>query len=135
MPSPFIESLDFISGGGIVGGIVAAATTFGWWLRRERVEASRASNSIAANNAQTGTYEAQAAEIASVRERLSKMEEAYVAQSVQVGLLLKKITELEARLVGVSAHHDNLILCEVCVVKNDRVLTALNKVLKDHNHE
>lgn len=128
-PENLTGGLDLLSGTGVVGGIVALATTFGWWLRRERVEAAKANNSVAASNAQTNTYEGQAQEIAAVRERLSAMETAYVAQSVQMTELMKKISSLEAILIGVSAHHDNLILCDVCLAKNDRVLKALNQSL------
>lgn len=124
------ESFGVLSGGGIVGGLVALVTTFGWWLRRERVESSKANNVVAANNASTDTYEAQSREMASLRERLSQIESAYVAQAAQMGVLMRRISELEAQLVGISAHYDNLILCDVCLTTNNRVLEALDKRLK-----
>ena len=124
------EGIGALSGGGIVGGVVALATTLGWWLRRERVESAKSNNSVAANNASTHTYEAQSKEIKEVRERLQQMETAYVAQSVQMNVLIKKISELEAKLVGVASHHGNLILCDTCMHTNQRVLHALNKALK-----
>lgn len=125
------DNINFLSGSGIVGGVVALATTLGWWLRRERIESAKANNVVAANNASTHTYEAQQKELDSVRERLAKMETAYVAQAALMGELMKKISELEARMVGASSHYDNLILCEVCLAKNERVLDALNRTLKN----
>ncbi len=124
------EGLNILSGGGAVGGIVVAVASFGWWLRRERADAAKNRKEITAENVTTNTYEAQATEIAAVRERLATIEAAYVAQAAQMGVLLKRISELEARLVGIGAHHDNLILCDVCLVKNERVLEAMDKALK-----
>ena len=129
-----------LSGGSVVGGVVALAMSLGWWMRRERVESAKTNKEVAAANASTDTYEAQATEIAAVRERLSTIEAAYVKQSLQIAELLKKLSEMEARLIGASAHHDNLILCDVCLGKNDRVLAALSKTLstsrsdEDHSH-
>lgn len=127
------DAVGMLSGGGIVGGLAALVTTIGWWLRRERVESSKADNVVAANNASTNTYEAQSKELASLRERLSQIESAYVAQAAQMGILMRRISELEARLVGISAHYDNLILCDVCLATNTKVLDALDKKLRVDN--
>lgn len=123
------ESFDLVTSGGFIGGVVALVTSIGWYLRRERVESARSNNTIAANNASTHTYEAQATEIAAVRARLSDIETAYVSQAAQIAELLKKVAELEARIYGASIHQSNLILCEPCMEKNGRVLEALNKSL------
>jgi hypothetical protein len=134
MLASFINELGE-TGGTIIAGIAVIATSIGWWMRRERVESAKAHKSVTADNIQSNTYEEQAKEIKAVRERLSTMEAAYVAQSVQITELLKKLSEMEARMVGITAHHENLILCELCTVKNYRVLEALNKTLSVNSGE
>ncbi len=41
-----LDALNLLSGSGVVGGVVVAIASFGWWLRRERVESARANNTI-----------------------------------------------------------------------------------------
>lgn len=127
---------DVLSGGGVVGGIVAIITTFGWWLRRERVESAKANNAVAENNASSSTYNSQAKEIEAVRTRLSAMEAAYVAQSIKMNDLILQLSRLEAKIVGANSHYDNLVLCDVCIESNKRILAAMDVSLdiNHHNH-
>lgn len=117
------------SGGGLISGIVVAFASFGWWLRRERVEAAKAQNIIAETELSTQKHNGQSTELADLRQRLSQIERVYIEQQNQVRDLLNKISELEARIIGASTHHENLILCDMCRHNNAKILEALNKTL------
>ena len=114
----------------IVVGIASSLTGGVVWYRSNRIANAKADASVAANYADETVHTGQAAEIQDLRTRVSELNSAFVSQAAEQGRLKSKVSDLEAMLIGISQHHDNLMLCEDCMANNARVLAALNKTLR-----
>lgn len=124
-----VEGVNLLNGTGIIGGIVAAATTFGWWMRRERVEAAKSTNAVAENSASTAMHHGQTAEIESLRKRMGELDQAFVSQAALISGLQQQLSILQAEQAGIAIHFNNMILCDVCTANNKRILDKLTQTL------
>lgn len=114
--------LDATTVGTGLGALVACLTGAVLWFRNNKVSDAKADASVAANYADTVSWHGQAEEIKSLRERVTKLDTAYVAMASRVALL-------EAAVLGASSHLDNIILCDKCSESNKVMLSALAATL------
>ena len=114
--------LDATTVGTGLGALVACLTGAVLWFRNNKVSDAKADASVAANYADTVSWHGQAEEIKSLRERVTKLDTAYVAMASRVALL-------EAAVLGASSHLDNIILCDKCSESNKVMLSALATTL------
>ena len=119
----------------IIIGLVTAIAGAAMHLRSERVKNAGANANVANLNLEEISHKGQAEEILSLRERLNKLDSAFVAQAAQLHEQASRIAVLEASHLGVAMHVGNLLLCDVCTDKNALVLSALNKALDGANKE
>lgn len=122
--------IDTENYGSITAIILSAIGGLGWWLRRERVESSKAQESISASNASSVKYDGQAEEIIALRQEVGELRKAFVAQAALVAQQQQQISVLQASQLGVSTHFDNLLLCDTCRSNNKKLLAALEKAIE-----
>ena len=114
----------------VIVGIVTAIAAAAMHLRSERVKNAGANANVANLNLETATHNGQSEEIISLRERLNKLDQAFVAQAAELYKQASRISTLEATHLGVSTHVSNLMLCDACTTNNAKILTALTKALE-----
>lgn len=122
--------IDTDNYGTIAAAILSAIGGMGWWLRREKVENSKAKEYISESNASTVKYDGQAEEIMALRQEISELRKAFVAQAATVAQQQQQISVLQAAHLGVSTHFDNLLLCDTCQINNKKLLAALEKAIE-----
>lgn len=123
---------DWLNGGGILGGIVALLTSIGWWMRRERVESAKADEKVAMSRASENKHDGQADEIEALRKRIEALDHSQVEQAVLINEQKGQIAKVEAKIIGLSMHFANLLLCDECKEKNRRVIEAIERLLEAH---
>lgn len=125
--------------GTIIGGIVTMVTGAIFWARNNKTADTKARADRAANYADEAAHQGQATEIRELRQRVSALDAAFVAQSARLALL-------EAIAIGTGIHMENLVLCPMCTKKNKDILEAMAASLakakkeheeheKEHTHE
>lgn len=110
----------------IILSVLGGAT---WWLRREKVENSKAQEAVSASNASSVKYDGQAEEIIALRQEVGELRKAFVGQAAIIAQQQQQIAVLQASQLGVSTHFDNLLLCETCQANNKKLLAALEKAI------
>lgn len=116
--------------GSVTAVLLAVVSGLGIWLRQERVAGSKARETIAASDASTAKHEGQAEEIIALRQEVSELRKAFVAQAALVAQQQQQIAILQAAHLGVSTHFDNLLLCDTCQAANKKLLAALQKAIE-----
>jgi hypothetical protein len=116
--------------GAIVTGVAGVLTSAVVWYRSNRLANSKAQVEVAANYADTIIHTGHGDEITELRKRVSELDAAFVAQAAEQSRLKQQVSSLEAMMIGISQHHDNLMLCDPCKRSNARVLDALSKTLR-----
>lgn len=115
-------SMDYTAIGTAVGGATAIIGGLVMWLRNNKLADSKAGVAIAADYADRTVYHGQAEEIKALRDRVTALDQAFVAQSARIAVL-------EAAHLGATSHLDNIVLCETCKTNNKTMLQALEKSL------
>ena len=122
--------IDTDNYGTITAAILSVIGGMGWWLRREKVEDSKAKEIISESNASSVKFNGQAEEIVALRQEIGELRKAFVAQAAVVAQQQQQISVLQAAHLGVSTHFDNLLLCDTCQINNKKLLTALEKAIE-----
>lgn len=121
--------IDTDNYGTITAAILSVIGGMGWWVRRERVENSKAKESISMSNANSVKFDGQAEELIALRQEVGELRKAFVAQAATVAQQQQQIAVLQAAHLGVSTHFENLLLCDTCQINNKKLLIALEKAI------
>lgn len=111
--------VDYTLIGAGAAAVTSLATGAVLWFRQNKIADARAGADIAANYADKVTYNGQADEIVSLRERVTQLDRAFVALSARLALL-------EASMTAADSHFHNLILCDKCKAGNEVLISALD---------
>lgn len=122
--------IDTDNYGTIAAAVLSAIGGMGLWFRRERVENSKAKELISESTASSVKYDGQAEELITLRQEVSELRKAFVAQAAIVAQQQQQIAVLQAAHLGVSTHFDNLLLCDTCQINNRKLLSALEKAIE-----
>lgn len=122
--------IDTDNYGSITAVVLTVVSGVALWLRQERVANSKDTETIAASNASTIRHDGQAEEIVALRQEVSELRKAFVAQAAVVAQQQQQIAVLQASHLGVSTHFDNLLLCDTCQAANKKLLVALEKAIE-----
>lgn len=116
--------------GSVTAVILTVVSGVALWLRQERVSNSKDTEIIAATNTSTIRHEGQAEELIALRQEVSELRKAFVAQAAIVAQQQQQIAVLQASHLGVSTHFGNLLLCDSCQAANKKLLVALEKAIE-----
>lgn len=122
--------IDTDNYGSITAIILTVVSGIAIWVRQERVARSKDTETIAASNASTVRHDGQADEILALRQEVSELRKAFVAQAAIVAQQQQQISVLQASQLGVSTHFGNLLLCDSCQEANKKLLVALEKAIE-----
>ena len=135
MPVEVKDITDAIGGGGVVGGLVAAITTFGWWVRRERAENAKTSADVSASAAQTSASDSQAKQIEALTKRVNEQGDMLIILGNQINELKIRLASHDAARVGATILLSSLKMCPECEERNRPILDEIERLLKEeHEH-
>jgi hypothetical protein len=131
MPIEVKDLTDSISGSGVMGGIVALVTTFGWWVRKERSEKAKTIADVSASNASASASDSQASQIEALTKRANEQGEAIIHLMSEISSLKKHVARLDAGRVGASTLLKAVHLCKECEEKYGPILDEIGRLLSD----
>lgn len=131
MPIEVKDVTDSLSGSGVIGGLVAVITTFGWWVRKERSEKAKTTADVSASNAASSASDSQASQIEALTKRANEQGEAIIHLMSEISSLKKQVARLDAGRVGASTLLKAIHLCNECKDKYDPILDEIGRLLSD----
>lgn len=129
MPIEMKEVADAVQGGGIVGGIVAAVTTFGWWMRKERSEKAKTNAEVAASSASASASESQATQIEALTKRVTEQGDALIALSNEISHLKIQLAKMNAGNKGAKILLQTVHLCGECEARYGGIIKEVQQML------
>ena len=120
---------DLIGGGGIIGGIVAAVTTFGWWMRKERSEKARTNADISASNASISASDSQAKQIEALTKRVNELSEAIIRSANDIDKLRGQLAKHKASVIGIDTLLPLIHLCTECTTRYQPILNEIAELV------
>lgn len=133
MPIELKEVTDAVQGGGVVGAIVAAVTTFGWWMRRERSEKAKTDVDVAAASASVSASESQATQIEALTKRVTEQGDALIALSNEISHLKIELAKMKAGNKGAKILLQTLHLCADCDKRHGAIINEVLQMLNGDN--
>jgi predicted negative regulator of RcsB-dependent stress response len=131
MPFEVKDITDAVGGGGVIGGVVAAVTTFGWWLRKERTETAKSSADVSASNAQYSASESQARQIEALTKRVNEQGDMIIALGNQLFELRERVSSHEAVRFAVTVLLSTIRLSTDDEIRNRPILNEITRLLRD----
>ena len=129
MPFEVKDGMDIVSGGGMVGGVVALITSIGWWIRKEKSESAKNRTDVALSDAATKNVISQSEEIEILRKRITEQDLIIANLRAVLFQLERRISVLETGRDIALAHLHTLDLCDVCKQKHKSTFDAIFKAL------
>lgn len=135
MPLELKDLTDAAGGSGMVGGIVALITTFGWWMRRERSEKAKTDADVSASQAQSSASESQAKQIEALTKRVNEQGEMLITLGNQINVLKVRLASRDAARVGATVLLPTIKLCAACEERNRPILEEIERLLKEEEED
>lgn len=129
------SGFDLLSGGGIVGGLVAIVTSLGWFIRKEKSEAAKNRTDIALSDSATKSILSQSEENEILRKRITDQDVVIVGIMAEMAAIKHRISILETGRDIATMHLKslNVQLCPECRKKNKDIFDNIIKALYPEN--
>jgi hypothetical protein len=131
MPIEVKDGMDLVNGTGVVGGVIAVITTFGWWLRRERAEKASTDSAVSSSHAAMSASESHAKQIEALTKRVNEQGELIITLVNEINHLKNRLAARDAARVGIRVLLSSLSLDLECEQRNRPILDEVERLLKD----